>query len=192
MELKNLKYCSGDDTFYDVTTRNEYCITTLKDGIEVLHCIGCCTLTHLEELTEEQQDRLKDIYEADVTYCSDCGAAFDSDDYYYPDTCEFRYLDCDVKCLECITSDDLLVEVTAPKDIFKAQNMVDVDVELEEVAELFIDSSGWGHSGERALTIKESEIEVARLLKEHEGSELVCGLTGIGQFQVYVTIWKRG
>lgn len=128
--------------------------------------------------------------------CEDCGEVeVYSDSLSYPD-CPIKIRNhgsyCEAICLDCIEENPeenatILVEKTS--DIFKAPNSVDVDFgELEEIETLFCDSSGLGHEREPAMTQKAVEMKVAELLKEH--GEIRAALTGIGQFQVYVTIFK--
>lgn len=59
----------------------------------------------------------------------------------------------------------------------------------ELITELFVDSSGWGQPDELALTGNQFERELTNLLTEH--GELYATLTGVGQFQVYVGLFKR-
>jgi hypothetical protein len=55
---------------------------------------------------------------------------------------------------------------------------------------LFCDSSGLGSESEAAMT-KNTTIKRVQTILDQNECELYAGLTGIGQFQVYVTIWKR-
>lgn len=192
MSDKNFKYSEKENSFYDIDKKLGYDLVTLDDGNLVYTCISAGFLADdLVDLTEEQENEIKDAYEVDVVYC-DCGRAFDADDAYYPNNCEFRVLDCEIKCLDCLTMGDLLVELQEPDDIKKAGNLEGMgeDDNFEEVATLFVDSSGWGQSGEAALTFPEAIKEVRQLMEETKGP-LFAGLTGIGQFQVYVTIYKK-
>ena len=83
-------------------------------------------------------------------------------------------------------------KLNEPADLFRAPDMVDEDIsdEYEEIARLFCDSSGLGGNGESALT-KEQATEKAQDLIEDTDGQLFCALTGIGQFQVYVSVFKR-
>ena len=88
----------------------------------------------------------------------------------------------------------MLKKIEKPSDIFKVPNMsqVDLDVlddEFTEIDELFCDSSGFGNENEPALTQKGAEIYIEKLLKEH--GEIYGAITSAGQFQVYVTIFKK-
>jgi hypothetical protein len=82
-------------------------------------------------------------------------------------------------------------KMVEPSDLFKAPDMTDTEVpsNFTEVATLFCDSSGFGRSSEAALTKDQALVKASELLKAHSGP-LYVGLTGIGQFQVYVTVWK--
>lgn len=57
------------------------------------------------------------------------------------------------------------------------------------VDELFVDSSGFGADNEPALTQSQFEKEITALLKEH--GRLHAFITGAGQFQVYVGLFKK-
>lgn len=59
----------------------------------------------------------------------------------------------------------------------------------ELIEELFVDSSGFGAPDEPALTGSQFDRELTALLKTH--GELTAKLTGVGQFQVYVGLFKR-
>lgn len=59
----------------------------------------------------------------------------------------------------------------------------------ELVKELFTDSSGLGAPGEPALTLTQFETELTSLLTEH--GKLTAKITGVGQFQVFVGLFKR-
>ena len=62
---------------------------------------------------------------------------------------------------------------------------------LKEVDTLFVDSSGFGDEHEPALTVNAFQAEVNKLVKKYRG-RLYAGLTGIGQFQVYITFFRKG
>lgn len=59
----------------------------------------------------------------------------------------------------------------------------------ELVKELFVDSSGFGMDDEPALTKNQFTEELTNLLREHE--ELYATLTGVGQFQVYIGLFRK-
>ncbi len=138
---------------------------------------------------------LKDIQKewltpSDTVSCEECGAETYSDALSYPD-CPIRLLDCECVCTDCLTADKILLEFNEVEDLFKSRNLDAIDMEgYEEVETLFCDSSGWGHSGEAALTQNESQNRAQTILDENE-EQLYCGLTGIGQFQVYATIYRK-
>ena len=68
-------------------------------------------------------------------------------------------------------------------------SVIKVPDNFEEVETLFCDSSGFGSSGESALTKDQTIKRVQELLSEY--SSLFGGITDIGQFQVYVTLWEK-
>jgi len=85
--------------------------------------------------------------------------------------------------------------VTEYKDAFKAPDYSRVDIDLLEKASgkkvietLFVDSSGFGGVRESALTVSQFSDAVVGIMEEH-GEVYVC-LTGVGQFQVYVSFLK--
>jgi hypothetical protein len=88
-------------------------------------------------------------------------------------------------------TEDLLVFVSKPEDIFKSPDIEDLKEPKNcvEIDTLFCDSSGFGSPNERALTAKQAIDKVKQLLNKH--GTLYSGLTGIGQFQVYVTLYKK-
>jgi hypothetical protein len=55
----------------------------------------------------------------------------------------------------------------------------------------FVDSSGFGSSNEPAYTYPAFERIIEALLKDNPSRQYFCALTGIGQFQVYVSIFYR-
>jgi hypothetical protein len=76
--------------------------------------------------------------------------------------------------------------------VFKAQPCSTELMELlgfEEVASLFVDSSGFGQDNEPALTVTQFERQVKELVKEH--GTLTAKITGQGMFQVYVGLFKK-
>ena len=140
-------------------------------------------------MTDDDITEFNDAYEGSIAYCDDCCKAHDMDDYYNPD---FKVLDCFIKCNECCNAEDLLVEVNDAEDLFNSKDIREVDFDgedFQEVETLFCDSSGFGGPNEPALTKAQVEVKVSELLKEH--GQLYGGLTGIGQFQVYVTLYKK-
>ena len=81
-------------------------------------------------------------------------------------------------------------------DVRKAPDYSAVDIELlehvsgyKEVDTYFVDSSGFGGDG-IALDYPQFEAKVAELIeqKKSEGKRLYACLSGVGQFQVYVTV----
>lgn len=93
-----------------------------------------------------------------------------------------------------------LKELQEVEDAVKSPDYSGVDVELlQEVAGLtlvdmfFVDSSGFGKEGEDALTLKQFYRQLTTVLinAQNSGEQLVSALTGIGQFQVDVSIFRR-
>lgn len=78
------------------------------------------------------------------------------------------------------------------QDIFKAQSATVEHMErlgYTLITELFCDSSGLGQEGESALTQNKLIQEVKNLIAEH--GTLTAKITGSGQFQVYLGLFKR-
>ena len=76
-------------------------------------------------------------------------------------------------------------------DIFTIPNASDTDIDVkgyQEVANLFCDSSGFGAVGESALTPDQLLAKVKTLKAEHK--QIYAVITGEGQFQVHVTVYK--
>lgn len=61
---------------------------------------------------------------------------------------------------------------------------------FQEIDTLFCDSSGMGGLGERALT-KNQAISRVQAILDASDDTLYAGITGIGQFQVYVTLYRK-
>ena len=129
----------------------------------------------------------EDYYEAHGSYCEECGTFHDTEQY--GNGLSYVILnDCEFYCKGCVGADQLLEEclVESVDDIYEAKDIVGLSPEqFEEVHTIFHDC-GWGGP---ATSHSEAEIIVDKLLEEH--GELYAGLTGIGQFQVYVTLYKR-
>jgi len=143
---------------------------------------------YFSELDLEGIIKNEDFYFAEGHFCGKCGTFHDSEQYYDH---SYVVVDCEVYCKDCVKPEELLVEVISPEDIFSAKDMTGYGAleGFEEVDTLFCDSSGFGSASERALTKQQAEQAVYELLEEH--NELYAGITGIGQFQVYVTLYRR-
>jgi len=78
------------------------------------------------------------------------------------------------------------------EDVFKAKEK---EIEVmknrgyELIEELFTDNSGLGASDELALTQNQFLIRIKELIKEH--GELDARITKVGQFQVYIGLFKQ-
>jgi len=55
----------------------------------------------------------------------------------------------------------------------------------------FVDSSGFGSPGEPALTYSCFFAQIARILRQNLSKKFYSCLTGIGQFQVYVSLFYK-
>ena len=127
-----------------------------------------------------------ECYYGEGSFCSDCGIFHDTEQYH---NVSYTILDdCELYCKTCVGGDELIADtpVESVDDIYKAKDIVGLEVEdYEEVHTIFHDC-GWGGP---ATSHKQSVSIVDDLLEEH--GELYAGLTGIGQFQVYVTLYKK-
>lgn len=78
------------------------------------------------------------------------------------------------------------------KNVYKAKKVSVDTMELKGyklIDELFVDSSGFGSEDEPALTPDNFEKKLLELLNEH--GQLNATITGAGQFQVYVGLFKK-
>jgi hypothetical protein len=84
------------------------------------------------------------------------------------------------------------IRIKTSEDIFKA-GKCDVDTMTLKgfrlVEELFCDSSGFGLDTEPALTPHQAITKVNQLIKDN--GQLYASITGQGQFQVYVGLFKK-
>ncbi|RLC34145.1 hypothetical protein DRH14_03600 [Candidatus Shapirobacteria bacterium] len=119
--------------------------------------------------------------------CESCGLYHDTQDG------QPTYViinDCELLCKDCVSIDEMMMELKTPADVFKAKDIRDLDTpEYEMVEELFCDNSGLGGSNEPASTKNQTIVEVEQLMAEHD--KLYVGLIGIGQFQVYVGVFIK-
>lgn len=138
-------------------------------------------------LSEEVVEILNgnNCYQANGHYCSECGTFHDSEQYY-----NVSYVilnDCELYCKTCVGADDLIAEtpVHSVDDIYGAKDIVGLSPEQFEEVETIFHDCGWGGP---ATNHRQATLIVDDLLEEH--GELYAALTGIGQFQVYVTLYK--
>ena len=78
------------------------------------------------------------------------------------------------------------------RDVFRAKAATVESMELrgyELVEDLFVDSSGFGADYEPALTVSAFEKRIQELLETH--GTLTAKITGQGQFQVYVGLFRK-
>lgn len=130
----------------------------------------------------------EDFYHAKGHHCEKCGTFHDTEQYY---NLSYVITEHDgFYCKTCVPAEELLKEVEDSEDIFRSKDMTGVDLpdNFEEVETLFCDASGFGSNREPALTKQQAIEATERLIEEH--GTLYSGLTGIGQFQVYVTLYK--
>lgn len=137
-------------------------------------------------ISEEELELLESAYESNGSFCKECGTFHDTDQY--GDVSYTILNDCELYCKTCVGADDLIAEtpVHSVDDIYNAKDIVGLLPEHFEEVETIFHDCGWGgpatnHEGATKI--------VDDLLEEHE--ELYAALTGIGQFQVYVTLYKR-
>lgn len=89
-------------------------------------------------------------------------------------------------------SEGILTDVYEPNDVFRSRPIDKDEIDLdkfEHVETLFCDSSGFGQPGEPALTRAQTIARVSELIEEH--GDLVSAITDMGQFQVYLSLYKR-
>jgi len=138
------------------------------------------------EVTDET---LENLYTCETVSCEECGALHNSDDRSWTVVEE-----CTAVCLGCRTPEQVLTKLNKPEDLFESKNLEGVSIDAEEytaLIDLFCDSSGLGSPDEPALTKNQAIQRTAVLIDEYENEQLYCGITGIGQFQVYVTVYKK-
>ena len=142
----------------------------------------------IPKVSKKNMSIYETAYKADGNYCSECSTFHDSEQYQ--DVSFVISDDGEVFCKTCTKFEDLITEIDET-NVFKVKDLTDVEVpkDFEEVETLFCDSSGLGSESERALTKNSLIDKVSQLTEEHW--TLYGGLTGIGQFQVYLTLWKR-
>ena len=146
---------------------------------------------HFETESTREIIENNDYYEANGSWCDVCGTFHDTDQYY---DLSFIVNEYGLVCKSCATVEDLLVELDDVQDFFSAKDVTGMDFasdDFVEVETLFCDSSGFGSEGEPALTERQARQRVQEILDANAKNKLYVGLTGIGQFQVYVTIWKE-
>lgn len=183
-----------DDGMYIDTNHNYYYDIELGCGNIILEPTDPYgDLTHLELTTGDIQKLKKVNYITDnLIFCDDCGQAWDSEDLHYGNS-DVMIVDCAAYCKECLTAEEVLIELNEVKDVFESRNVQDIETDgFIKVAELFCDNSGMGASYERAKTKTQTEYHVQKVMEENKGVQLYVGLTGISQFQVYVGIFKKG
>ena len=140
-------------------------------------------------LTDEDREKIEDAYISNgMVYCEVCGTPWDCEAH---EMYKVDYEACVVYCNECRPFEPKPLD--EPEDLFLSPNLTGVphDEDYKEVEELFCDSSGFGASYEPALTKEQATKRVQEIFKEHQGTQLYSAITGVGQFQVYVTIYKH-
>ena len=76
---------------------------------------------------------------------------------------------------------------------YNTKDLTDVEIpkEFTAIEEFFVDSSGFGKPTEMALTPAQFESKVKNLQESNKSKQLYWGITGMGQFQVYVTVYTK-
>jgi hypothetical protein len=178
----------GTMVFDQSSWRHAETIGTKENGDELTYKTGMLAAPCLE-LPEHVQD----LYECNTVTCEVCSAVHDSDDCtgYSSNPTWTIINECEAVCMGCRTSDDVMVELKDASDLFKAKNLYGVDLKgYTEVEILFCDSSGFGSVGERALTPDQATDAVQALLDKAKTARY-AGITGISQFQVYITVYRK-
>ena len=175
-------------------------IRELVDGSSILECHAWChSVTMIDGLelvsgikarpVVDLPSEAMGLYEGNSVTCDECSASHDAD-AYGNDVTFVIIQDCTVLCRECVQADDMMQLIETSDDFFKAKNVQGIDTKgYEEIDTLFCDSSGMGRESERAYTQHGAKIEIERLLKKH--GKIYAGITGMGQFQVYVTVYRK-
>ena len=143
-------------------------------------------------LVIEMPAEYADCYTCSTVSCEVCSAQHDSDDCtgHSSNPTWTIINECEAVCMGCRTAEDALILLSDAKDVFKSKNLDGIDLDaFEEIECLFCDSSGFGSVGEHALTKTQCENAVSELLEKH--GELYSGITGVGQFQVYISLYVR-
>ncbi len=178
---------------------NGYCVVETVDGTKGLENVQW---THKETIHGvmyetgdllapiiDMPDDIADLYEINTVSCEECGGAHDSEQY---GAMSFVVVnECEVYCKQCVKSSDLLVQVNESGDLFKARDVDGIDLNgYEEIDTLFCDSSGFGAPGEMALTKNQALKRMQDLLDSNSGP-IYAGISDMGQFQVYVTLYRK-
>ena len=156
----------------------------LKSGLKLSRGLSAQVLDEVQ-VSDEDKELFESGYGTNTVTCEKCNIAHDSDDRenYITTECGEAF------CQTCVELDDLLVSINSAEQVFGAKDISQHDIsDLEEVETLFVDSSGFGGYNEPALNKQQLTTRVNHLLQEH--GTLRAGLTDIGQFQVYLTLFK--
>jgi hypothetical protein len=190
-----------------IRTLNEYWFIGKDNSADDNNYITCCgcggaynvggvTYDRGMELAEDhepffQDEDLKqiildnDFYCTHGSHCAECDTFHDTEDNYNPTyIIDDQY--CELVCKSCAKAEHVMVYMESGDDLYKAKDLRGIDTDgFEEVHTIFHDC-GWGGPA----TDHNTAMKIVDDLMEEHG-ELYCGLTGIGQFQVYVTLYKR-
>jgi len=175
----------------DGKTYSAHALVEDGHGDLYLECIGggAYKESSLLPLTDKDKEQIEEAYISNgMVYCEVCSTAWDCEDH---EMYKVDYEACVAYCNECRPFEPKPLD--EPEDLFQSPNLTGVphDEDYKEVEELFCDSSGFGASYEAALTKEQATKRVQEIFKEHEGTQLYSAVTGVGQFQVYVTIYKH-
>ena len=145
-----------------------------------------------EKLTDEQAEQIEQAYETEGSYCSRCGLFHDTQEQSMEPDFIIDYEACEVYCKQCAETADYLKPLNDETDLFRSKDITGMDSPegFTEIETLFCDSSGFGSANEPALTKEQAEQAVLDLIDQYPGETLYSAITGIGQFQVYVSIYR--
>jgi len=68
---------------------------------------------------------------------------------------------------------------------------MDASDNFQEIAEFFVDASGFGEEDEPALTHDQFENKARKLIESRSPVSVYWAVTEVGQFQVYVTAYVK-
>lgn len=198
-ELNEDRTIRGFDGYYLYDSERTYDGENYLDNCSWTHSVEINGVTYKSgmKLAEDivpffEDDDVKQIMLDEDYYtdhgmtCSECGTFHSTEQY---GNVSYTILnECELYCKTCVGADDLIAEtpVHDMDDIYNAKDVVGLSPEnFEEVKTIFHDC-GWGGPA----TNHEGAKQIVNELLDKYG-ELYAGLTGIGQFQVYVTLYKK-
>lgn len=168
-----------------VLSVSEWCHKVIIDGLTLETGMAAASVIPMPK-------DLADAYMTDTVSCEECSAIHASDDSVgnSSDPTWTVVDECTTVCLGCRTPEQCLTRLDSVEDFFKSKLVEGVSLKgFVEVETLFCDSSGFGSSNEPAMTKAQAKAKVTGLMTKH--GELFSGVTNAGQFQVYVTLYRR-